>query len=56
MNDENTCECGAWKKEEYELCYDCNQEELKDNGNICECGQYKDEQYDYCYSCNQLNQ
>jgi len=51
---ENTCpECDEYKKEEYELCYDCNQKELEKNGNLCVCGNYKNAEYSECYECNQ---
>lgn len=56
LNEENICpDCGDYKKEEYELCFVCNQNDLKKSGNICECGSYKKEDYDTCFDCYQEN-
>ncbi len=49
---ENTCaECGQWKKEEYEKCYNCKQAEDDDAGFTCACGEWKRPEYDVCYEC-----
>lgn len=45
LKEKRTCECGKSKKEEYKLCWDCNQKQR------CSCGNYKKKEYDICYEC-----
>ena len=50
---ENTCpDCGEYKKEEYELCYQCNRDAMAADGKICDCGQFKQPEYEECYECS----
>lgn len=54
---ENTCpDCGEWKKEQYELCYECSRNQADNQGRICECGNFKNPEYDTCFECHQAQQ
>jgi hypothetical protein len=49
---ENTCpDCGQWKKEEYDQCYNCSHAIAEDEGRVCVCGNRKQPEYDVCYEC-----
>lgn len=50
---ECTCpDCGEFKKEEYEYCYQCSRSRAESEGRLCDCGAFKKPEYDQCYSCS----
>lgn len=54
QDSENTCpECGEFKREEYEFCYNCKMRKAAENDELCECGNFKNPNYPQCFQCSQ---